>query len=258
MHPAEFRCPFCSTTLRLKDRSQIGRTIDCPDCQRPLQIVADSGAVRAIAAEETRRIAIPASKNPRTALRIIWAATALVGSAIIWLASRPNESPLPRADQPTFVETPVAETPPVVTETPAAAPVDPPAVAPPVADVVKEVVAATPAPAPDAQDAPLLPDHAPDVPLVNIPRQLALRIESYSQPTPAEVRLLLRQIAEFSAVPIDLTAVEVAPWKERLDQKIMFELKTTTVAGVLEQIVMLAGLSAEQKDGALHILPAAK
>ena len=53
-------------------------------------------------------------------------------------------------------------------------------------------------------DRPIVPEFAPDLPAVDVAAQLSLRIEEYSQTRPVQVRLLLRQIAELSAVPVDL------------------------------------------------------
>ena len=39
MQTIELRCPHCSTRLRLRDQSFVGRTIHCPDCTQPVAIV---------------------------------------------------------------------------------------------------------------------------------------------------------------------------------------------------------------------------
>ena len=41
MSPGQCSCPACGTTLRVRDRSFVGRQIDCPDCQAPLIIKVD-------------------------------------------------------------------------------------------------------------------------------------------------------------------------------------------------------------------------
>lgn len=41
MQVSRIPCPHCFTNLRVRDRSLIGQTIDCPDCKQPLEIVAD-------------------------------------------------------------------------------------------------------------------------------------------------------------------------------------------------------------------------
>ena len=47
MHPTEFECPHCSALLRVRDRQFVGRTVDCPDCGEPVQLLPDG--VRGIA-----------------------------------------------------------------------------------------------------------------------------------------------------------------------------------------------------------------
>ncbi len=41
MSPGHCSCPECGTTLRVRDRSFIGRQIECPECQAKLQIGQD-------------------------------------------------------------------------------------------------------------------------------------------------------------------------------------------------------------------------
>lgn len=41
MQVSHVPCPHCSTNLRIRDRALIGKRIDCPDCGRRIEIVAD-------------------------------------------------------------------------------------------------------------------------------------------------------------------------------------------------------------------------
>ena len=93
------------------------------------------------------------------------------------------------------------------------------------------------------------------LPAVDVAAQLSLRIEEFSQTRPVEVRLLLRQIAELSAVPVDLSAVEIDPWRAKLDRAATFELKQTTVGKVLDEILKQAELSYRHKDGVIFVTP---
>ena len=43
MHTTSFACPHCSATLRIRDQSYLGRTVNCPDCGKPFEIVAPDG-----------------------------------------------------------------------------------------------------------------------------------------------------------------------------------------------------------------------
>jgi len=243
--------------LRLRDRSQIGRDIDCPDCGTRLRIMADAGEVRAERAAEPRALDLRRPRGTKNTLRLIWGATACLGVMIVWIASRPTtteigpteatveeESPEP-ASPPSppqaVVESP-KESSPAIVEPPPALPEAPPAETPPAAAVVTD-------------DRPIVPDLAPDPPPVDIAAQLSLPIEEYSQSRPVEVRLLLRQIAELSAVTVDLSAVEEEPWKAKLDQAISIELKATTVAGVLNEVLNQAGLTCRHSAGVIFVLP---
>lgn len=242
--------------LRLKDRSQLGREIDCPDCGKRLRIVADGGEIRAERATEPVGLELPKPRSSRNTLRVIWGATFCVGAGVMWIASRPAATELepkevavedaePAVPEPApsvVVDAPKEVPPPVVVAPMVEPPEPPPAQAPPVGVV-------------PAEDPPLMPEMAPDRPVVDVAVQLSLKIEEYSQLKPTPVRLLLRQIAELSAVPVDLSEVEVEPWKAKLDQAISVELKATTVGGVLEDVLKRSGLGSRQEEGVIFVVP---
>ena len=69
MSPGQCSCPDCGTTLRVRDRSFVGRQIECPDCHVKLVIKLDDE--RNLVAEQpkaeptqasARRLAVPAAK----------------------------------------------------------------------------------------------------------------------------------------------------------------------------------------------------
>ncbi len=246
--------------LRLRDRSQFGREIDCPDCGSRLRIVTDAGQVRAVRAKVLPGLELPRQPGSKETLRLIWLATACLGAVIVWLAVRPTQEPAV-VEPSAFVETSV--------DVPAPAPVPDPV---PEVVVPEPAVVAAPKPSPMPEplivepspmlvvavdDRPINPDFAPEPPPVDIPAQLSLRIAGYSQPKPVQARLLLRQIAELSAVAIDLSEVEVEPWQARLELNITLDLKETTVRGVLEEILKRAGLGSRHGEGVIYITPSA-
>ena len=52
----EFRCPNCATRLRCRDRSWVGRRIQCPDCKgKVLVAAAPDGTLHGAPAESTPR-----------------------------------------------------------------------------------------------------------------------------------------------------------------------------------------------------------
>jgi hypothetical protein len=186
-------------------------------------------------------------------LRLIWLATACLGVVIVWIASRPS-TPEARVEKSRFEDSvpaaPLAAAGPV----PETSKVEPP----PAPMIERPKLPAPPppeAPVAAADNQPIAPELAADLPAVDVAAQLAVRIEEFSQARPVEVRLLLRQIAELSAVPVDLSAVEKDPWKAMLDQEITVSLKDTTVEGILAEVLGQTGLQWQLRQEAITILP---
>jgi hypothetical protein len=258
VQPTGFLCPECSLPLRLRDRSQLGREINCPDCGTLLRLQADGGTVQAVRVELIPTGLPVVRRDSRTKLRLIWAATACLGVFVLWLSVRSDESPA-RGVTPE----PVAADPLKAAEEPSAPPVAAEIVEPPAATLpmVPEPIAAplvpvvVPPKVAAEDERPLNPVLAADPPPVDIPAQLSLKITEFAQLKPAEVRLLLRQIAELGAVPVDLSEVEVEPWKERLDRAITLELKDTTLAAVLNEILHQSNLGSRWQDGIIYVTP---
>ncbi len=256
--------------LRLRDRSQFGREIDCPDCGTRLRIVAEPGNVQAVRAAANTPFTRPARPRPTAVLRWIWLATACLGGVTAWLALRPRvdeearmqpaevtdaePSPELTTPEPAVVEPSVAAVPPEPAIEPGMA--EPPTAEPPMTASTPPPVVEPPVAVVDPDhDRPIQPEFAPDEPAIDIPAQLSLRIAEFSQRKPVAVRLLLHQIAELSAVPVDLSRVEVEPWRDRLDREITVELTATTVGGVLDEILNQAGFHWKEIDAAITIMP---
>jgi DNA-directed RNA polymerase subunit RPC12/RpoP len=262
VHPAAFLCPNCSTPLRLKDRSQLGRDIDCPDCNNPLRIVSDGAELKAVPAR-----AIPeglpgsTSGNSRTALRLVWGVTMLIGLCVVWIAVRPAPSsplqPVTGVSDTAVIESPAepeasAVQPAPATETAVAEALPH---APEIPQQPAPQQPSVPPPAPSADDLPLSVELAPEPPLIDVAAQLSLPIVQYSQSRPVSVRRLLEQVSELSAVSIDLSQVDVDPWRERLDRKVTVELKGTTIKGVLTTILDSVGLTWRDEQGLIVVMP---
>ncbi|HVJ67639.1 MAG TPA: hypothetical protein VM510_06640, partial [Caulifigura sp.] len=106
--------------LRLNDRSQIGREIDCPDCGSRLLIVADAGEVRAQRAVGARGLELPRRSGSKMTLRLIWLATVCLGGLVVWLAARPDAASsitVKKPPQPVVVEESSTVSAPVVNAT---------------------------------------------------------------------------------------------------------------------------------------------
>jgi hypothetical protein len=244
--------------LRLKDRSQFGREINCPDCGKRLRIVADAGEVRAVRVEEPIvGLELPRRPGSKGTLRLIWLATACLGVVIVWIASRPG-TPETQIERTRFEEAPPATVAAVSEPLVEQSKVEPPPETTPPAAEPPRLPEPLPAEAPQVAavaDRPIVPDFAPDVPAVDVATQLSLRIEEYSQTRPVPVRLLLRQIAELSAVPVDLSEVEIDPWRAKLDKPVTVELRQTTVGKVLDEILRQSELSYRHRDGVIFVAP---
>ena len=85
MSPGHCSCPECGTTLRVRDRSFVGRVIECPDCQAKLLIKWDDD--RKLVAERPKIEAAPSSSQ-RLAVPVAKVGSAL-GEKIRGLARSP-------------------------------------------------------------------------------------------------------------------------------------------------------------------------
>jgi hypothetical protein len=91
---------------------------------------------------------------------------------------------------------------------------------------------------------------------LDVAAQLRQPILEFTQNKPVEVRQLLWQLAELSAVPIDASAVDIEPFQERLDRPVTLALKETTVGAILDEIAEQAELTVEISEGVIVLHPA--
>lgn len=157
--------------------------------------------------------------------------------------SEVNPPPVAPSGTTTDVPSPIASDPPI--DVPMAVDVPDPAVEP-----ITPVVASDPADL-EPIDVPI----AEDVVRFDVATQLRQPILEFTQDKPVEVRKLLIQVAELSAVPIDASAVEVDPWRERLERPVTLALKETSVGGILAAVVEQAELRTEIVEGVIRVLP---
>ena len=80
MPASSFSCPYCDAPLRARDVRLAGRTVECPDCRRPLKVVADE--MRQLSA-----LALP-TDDGRTAIHLPAAAVGMITSAAKSLPKR--------------------------------------------------------------------------------------------------------------------------------------------------------------------------
>jgi hypothetical protein len=223
-----------------------------------LRIVADACEVRAVRVEEPAiGLELPHRTSPKGTLRLIWLATACLGVVIVWIASRPG-TPETQVERTKFEEAPPATD--VVVAEPSVGPpkVEPPPESAPPATEPPQLPEPPPVKPPQGTavaDRPILPEFAPDLPAVDVAVQLALKLEEYSQTRPVPARLLLRQVAELSAVPVGLSEVEIDAWRANLDKPVTVELRQTTVGKVLDEILRQSELSFRHRDGVIFVTP---
>jgi hypothetical protein len=199
---------------------------------------------------------------------VAWTSVGLAAAIMLWVVMRGNdaststtqsESPAPAEDggrpaQSLPPESTGNAAPSEITDADAERPILPSLAGDP--PPAKGAIAAEP-PVPQEDQRPIDVPIAPDVPRIDVAKQLAQPILEFSQEKPIQVRRLLQQVAEMSAVPVDSSAVEIDPWKERLDRSVTLVLKETTVGGILAAVIELSGLRTETIDGVIHILPPA-
>lgn len=103
----QFACPHCGARLRLKDKSFAGRTVNCPDCHRPVAIrVGNGGELVGEAAAAPAGAALPVEPGSRRRLAIsiavgVLAALVVAGAFFVFRSGDSSVPPL--------VENPPAE-----------------------------------------------------------------------------------------------------------------------------------------------------
>jgi len=273
VQPTVFSCPHCATRLRIRDRSQLGRTIDCPDCKQPLQLGSDSlGRLSAVAITAPGEVftggpAAGWSRKMRSPTLIAWTSVSLAAAVILGVVLRgeraSDSNPRPSTDE----KEPPAKAEFVASSVAAQERSSPPAVEGRVDDPPIDVLLAADDPVPveppnetvaadnPAERAPIDVPIAEDVVRFDVATQLRQPIREFTQAKPVEVRKLLVQVAELSAVPIDASAVEIEPWRERLDRTVTLALKETSVGEILDAVVQQVELRMEIADGVIRVLP---
>jgi hypothetical protein len=114
MHHQRCVCPRCGVTLRVKDRTYLGRPVPCPECQTRLILQAvDDERLEVVVAEEPALTTTLAAHAPRPAQRlsqrfrewstnvtvVSWAATLFIAALIATAALWPKRPPPPRIAQ---------------------------------------------------------------------------------------------------------------------------------------------------------------
>jgi hypothetical protein len=197
---------------------------------------------------------------------VAWTSVGLAAAVLLWAVMRGNDAPTSssqgeisapaadggRSEDPSTAESTGDAAISEIVDADAEQPILPSLAGDP--PPAEGVIAADP-PVPQEDQRPIDVPMAPDIPRIDVAKQLAQPILEFSQEKPVQARRLLQQVAELSAVPVDSSAVEIDPWRERLDRPVTLVLKETTVGGILAAVLELAGLRTETRDGVIHILP---
>ena len=104
--------------------------------------------------------------------------------------------------------------------------------------------------APGPADVPITVELAPERVGFDVERGLAVRVTRFEIKTPVPLRLVLRQIVEMAALPIDTSQVQDDP---RFDQPITLDLQQTTIRGILEAALKPVQLGFTEDPQGIHL-----
>lgn len=108
-------------------------------------------------------------------------------------------------------------------------------------------------PAPVPAEQPITVELVPERVGYDVERGLAVNVSRFEIKTPIPLRLVLRQIVEMSALPIDTSLVQNDP---RLDQPVTIELEKTTLRGILEATLQQVQWEFTEDAQGIHLKPA--
>lgn len=293
MSPGQCSCPDCGTILRIRDRSFIGREIECPECQTKLVIRLD-GERELIAerpkVEKTQKRRPVAQPNVKKAgptlgsklagmmqspLVLAWALGIGTTAFIAIMMLRPNvrfrkpakdlvaQAPMPteaqKPDEPN-PETPgeVPDKAPTVSEDLPKSPESPPdgEIPPPQPPVSVDPVVEkpiTPIVTPEVTPE-VKPKPTPVVVKLDVEAMLGQRLKSFETPAqPKSRREIIELLEELLGAPIRYAPDELG--EKNLDRSISIDLENTTVGGVLKVLLDSAGWEYIVEDNGLRIRP---
>ena len=103
---------------------------------------------------------------------------------------------------------------------------------------------------PGPADVPITIELTPERVGYNVERGLAVSVTRFEIKTPIPLRLVLRQIVELSALPIDAGELAHDP---RLDQLIALDLQQTTIRGILDAALKQAQMEFTEDLQGIHL-----
>lgn len=291
MSPGQCPCPACGTTLRVRDRSFVGRQIECPDCHAKLVLKLNDDrefeaelfkpeierpASRTSASREKPK---PATGNTRSftdtllsPLVVAWALgiglTAFVAIMLLRPAVR-FRPPSTESAQPVAESVPDIEAqkpaekaaPDSVTQTPDSMPPivekpQVPEVPPTPAEVTPPVPADTEKPATVVTTPPETPKTVvPAPPKVNFEEVLKQRLSGFvtSSKKPTRRLDLIEQLDELTGHRIKFDREELG--EKKLMQTVSISVEVTTVGALLKLVLEPAGWEYVIEDDYLRLRP---
>ena len=291
MSPGHCSCPECGTILRVRDRSFIGRQIDCPDCQTKLVLKLNDD--RSLVAERHQPdVARPASsasmarQEARSAVRgklagvlqsplvVAWAlaigVTAFAGIMLLRPSVRfrattgEDSQPITELNpsaQPSVVVDPASDASAIPPEPLPANVVEVPVVtpAPAIADNSNHTPKPAVVPLPEkpvpvaVTPAPEIKPVVPVVPKIDVEELLKQPLSRFATRTPTSRLALIEQLEELTGVPIRYDRQELG--EKNLLQAVTISVDTTTVGGVLKVLLDAAGWEYAAEDNGIRLKP---
>ena len=293
MSPGHCSCPDCGTILRIRDRSFIGRNVDCPECQVKLVIQQDDD--RQMFAEKLKAdpkkvpashpAVVPSASNLFTRLRdlsgsplvLAWALAIGVMAFVAILMLRPAvRFRTPTKPTPDVVQAPPAESTetsppdkPVVPEQSHQSPPEDPPVVIPAETVTQEatpkpveqppVPEATPDTAsnpPNVAETPPAVKPSPRVPVpvrIDVEELMKQQFLKITTDKPNSRQQMIELVEEMLGVPVRYDREELG--EKNLERPVSIDLEATTVGGVLKALLDSAGWEYVIEKNELRIKP---
>lgn len=105
-----------------------------------------------------------------------------------------------------------------------------------------------------AADPPILPQLAPDLPMIDFERALAQRLREYRVPTPVPAEDVLYELQEIAAVPLDWSALEAG--ENTLTGKMLaLSMQNTTVEALIDAVARELSAKVVRDRRAIRFVP---
>lgn len=107
-----------------------------------------------------------------------------------------------------------------------------------------------------AADPPILPQLAPDRPMIDFERALAQRLREYRVPTPVPAEEVLYELQEIAAVPLDWSALEAGE-NTLTGKTLALSMQNTTVEALIDAVARELSAKVVRDRRAIRLVPLA-